>query len=245
MSDRSDSTSLLCERCGYVLEGLESHLACPECGRPIAESLPNARTGTPFQNDPTWRGLARQCVMLAREPGALFALARIGRIADDSLLFRSAAAAAFAALAPACTVLLARAFPGLREHELIIGLCVAALLWGLLTALLLVLTAIERAGITFFARRRGWRVPTPVARTICANAAPGWIAAAVFFNLALLALPGAMRLAGNAPAPWRTAAEAGAASLPAAGFIAGMLVFETLVYIGVRRCRWANWAARP
>lgn len=35
---------LLCENCGYVLSGLDRDGACPECGRPIAQSLPSART---------------------------------------------------------------------------------------------------------------------------------------------------------------------------------------------------------
>jgi hypothetical protein len=239
----SDHT-LLCERCGYILEDLDPAANCPECGRPIAQSLPSARTGTPFQNDHTWRGFARHCAMLAREPGGLFSRARFGQRADDSLLYRSVAAASFAALAPPSAVIFANAVRR-GEHEAIAGLLLASLLWGLLAALLLVLTAIERAGIVFFAGRRGWRVPSAVARTICANAAPGWIAAAVFLNIALLALPGALRLADGAPAPWRATAIAAAASLPLMGFTAGMLVFETLVYIGVRRCRYANRAARP
>jgi hypothetical protein len=42
--------------------------------------------------------------------------------------------------------------------------------------------------------------------------------------------------------PWLRAA---AVALPFLGFIAGMLIFETLVYIGVRRCKYANWVERP
>jgi hypothetical protein len=42
-SDITEAT-LLCERCGYVLEGLDERGACPECGQPIAESLPSRRT---------------------------------------------------------------------------------------------------------------------------------------------------------------------------------------------------------
>lgn len=52
---------LLCENCGYVLSGLDRDGACPECGRPIAQSLPSARTlvfGT--SASVPWFSLARE-----------------------------------------------------------------------------------------------------------------------------------------------------------------------------------------
>ncbi|MEZ6318065.1 MAG: hypothetical protein R3B49_04810 [Phycisphaerales bacterium] len=45
----ADEYTVLCERCGYVVEGLDPAGACPECGKPIAESLPERRVGTPWQ----------------------------------------------------------------------------------------------------------------------------------------------------------------------------------------------------
>src|SRR4051794_18294163 len=36
-------TDLLCERCGYVLNGLPPGSLCPECGTPTAESDPKLR----------------------------------------------------------------------------------------------------------------------------------------------------------------------------------------------------------
>jgi hypothetical protein len=36
-------TDLLCEKCGYVLNGLPDTSRCPECGTPIAESIGNHR----------------------------------------------------------------------------------------------------------------------------------------------------------------------------------------------------------
>ena len=35
-----DEYTLLCERCGYIIEGLPTDNPCPECNRPIALSLP-------------------------------------------------------------------------------------------------------------------------------------------------------------------------------------------------------------
>jgi hypothetical protein len=50
-------TSILCENCGYTLDGLPTNSNCPECGKPIAESIGDDRrrpppweqsTGTPL-----------------------------------------------------------------------------------------------------------------------------------------------------------------------------------------------------
>lgn len=48
----------LCEKCGYVLTGLTAGDRCPECGGPVAESMPQRRRPMPFL---TARGL-RDCL---------------------------------------------------------------------------------------------------------------------------------------------------------------------------------------
>lgn len=40
---------VLCETCGYPLEGLPAEGCCPECSTPVATSHPMSRTGTPWQ----------------------------------------------------------------------------------------------------------------------------------------------------------------------------------------------------
>lgn len=42
-------TDVLCESCGYVLNGLPPGSNCPECGRPIAESDPAIRLPTAWE----------------------------------------------------------------------------------------------------------------------------------------------------------------------------------------------------
>jgi hypothetical protein len=42
-------TDLLCESCGYVLNGLPPDSRCPECGQPAADSDPKLRGLTPWE----------------------------------------------------------------------------------------------------------------------------------------------------------------------------------------------------
>jgi hypothetical protein len=42
-------TDLLCETCGYVLNGLPPDTRCPECGNPTADSDPNLRRPTDWE----------------------------------------------------------------------------------------------------------------------------------------------------------------------------------------------------
>ena len=50
-----DEFEVLCERCGYVVEGLQASGNCPECGLVVEESLPEARPGSPWQQGPSVR----------------------------------------------------------------------------------------------------------------------------------------------------------------------------------------------
>ena len=69
-----DDTTLLCERCGYSLEGLPHTHTCPECGVPIRESLPAQRTGSPWQRSPGVRSWLATNVMPVSAGGVARAL---------------------------------------------------------------------------------------------------------------------------------------------------------------------------
>lgn len=240
-SDITDTT-LLCERCGYVLEGLDERGACPECGKPIAESLPSARTGTPFQTSPGLRGFLRQCWSLVRRPAELFAAMRVESDPNALLFFFSSGLAAISLVGPIGIFAL---LLGDSPEDRVIGVTVPLFLWLPFVFALVFLMWLERVGVVFFSRKRGWRVPRPVAAAICANAAPGWIAAGALVHVGIGLMLLIQRITYDLPRGWRPWAETAAAAMPFLGFIAGMLIFETLVYIGVRRCKYANWVERP
>src|SRR5438128_903575 len=42
-------TDLLCEGCGYTLNGLPESGNCPECGKPIAQSIDAGRVPSPWE----------------------------------------------------------------------------------------------------------------------------------------------------------------------------------------------------
>jgi hypothetical protein len=60
--------TLLCERCGYVIEGLDTEGKCPECGKPIAESLLGDYPGSPWQNNFNWIEIVRSWFLILRHP---------------------------------------------------------------------------------------------------------------------------------------------------------------------------------
>jgi len=132
------------------------------------------------------------------------------------------------------------------------------LLWGGLLAaapvavLLLGLTSLETLGLRTFGRQRGWRVTRNVAWTVCAHASFGWVAAGLL-GMATHALSltppgqaGLLKLLGWIDLNFGYFNFAGRGLqewLPRClGLFLGMLIFETVVYFGVRRCKFANAA---
>lgn len=237
--------TLLCERCGYVIEGLPGDGACPECGKPIAESLPEARAGSPWQGLASHRRWLDTATQLTLHPRTGFGRVRIDRGSCSELLLRNLLTAslvmaiAFGVIMLRMTIhleLLAYLVPQFGWIKWIgITLCVAFTIAmgsvGFL-ALLAFLVSLEEVGIRLYSRTRSWRITEDVAHAICAHAGIGWVVGAV---LMLLMVVG----------DW--ALRPFSAWLGTFGFViapvcllAGMLCFETLVFIGMRRCKFAN-----
>ena len=241
----TDEYTLLCERCGYVVEGLESSGACPECGKAIAESLPGVRMGSAFQRGTGLRGLLRTVLDMHVRPRRVFREMRVVPGRDSGLTASaclvSALVTTYAVLMPAFVIAEARHSPG---HVGILGRSLGLIFPGVgiviaVAMSLVVLTVFEAIGVVFFSRRRQWRVSHGIARAVCAHAACTWwiagfgVGIGVWFSELLGATMNP--LIANTPFDW-----IGPMLGPVIGGTLGMLVFETLVYAGVRECRFMN-----
>jgi len=212
-------SEFLCENCGYPLRDLAGEVSCPECGRAIGESDPACRVGTAWQRRPspdTW--LTTSLAVFLR-PGRLWSRARVEWRRAGALLVVNVT---FAGLLSAG---LALAATGSGWGASLLGGLVAS-------GVYLALTGVEWAGIRFFGQRRGWRTTGQVALVVCAHASVGWILVGpLFFPMAIV-----VRALGRL---WPWLGLGPAAALGGAFFL-GMLIFETLVYVGFRRMRYAN-----
>ncbi len=204
---------------------------CSECGRPVEQSLPAARPGSPYQQHPLptavlvtwWEAIVR--------PSALFCSIAIDR-ASAAALLRISLAVAGVLLSVGPWTDFARWF-GLNAFVAwVINLAISiTALWGL--------THIEMLGVRTFGNRRGWRITHDVALSVCAHAAVGWVITGALF-LASLMLPRPKLVLKLPPAFGNFSVDIAGVLAPFSALMVGLFVFELLVYLGVRRCRFAN-----
>lgn len=100
---------------------------------------------------------------------------------------------------------------------------------------LLLAAVIEHYGIRFFGRNHRWRVTKDVARAVVAHSTPGWLVASLLLALII----GVDQFVSLSPYVPGIRLPIGIVLALGAIFL-GLLAFETLVYIGMRRMRFAN-----
>ncbi len=220
---------LLCESCGYELTGLDPSGSCPECDRPVSASLPGNRVGSPWQRSGGVGGWVRSFVAIARRPMGSWNVVRLDvpssdRLTTVNLLVSSAMVgvglASFAA-----------AHDAVEGRQL--GEWASVFLAATASAyfILLVCVSIESIGIQLLGKRHGWRIDAVAASTIVGHASYGWVVGAlVFFCVG--------PLSGLAREFDALVAAFSGVSIVAA--VVGLLSFETLVFVGLRRLRFAN-----
>lgn len=234
---------LLCESCGYPIGGLPDDGACPECGRLIGTSLPSARPGSPWQQRAGLRSLVATNLMALRRPRELFSTIRVEWRRGTGLLVLHLVGAAMVIVGPWSGTLIGDPVRTARlshDQPWTTAAVIIPLQVLLVAGVLLVLTLIEWLGIQFWARNRGHRLLPAAAWQVCTHASVGWLMAAGFsvvgmiawLNLSSFNLTGGVSRA--AAADWLLLA------VPGFGALVGLLIFEYLVYVGVRQCRYAN-----
>lgn len=234
---RNDA-ELLCERCGYCVEGLATESPCPECGRPIAESLPAKRVGSPWQRAPGLGTLGPTMARTLLLPSRCWRRVRPEWIESWNLLHSSLGIAA--ALHSLATAILLIVPPSRKDwfSDLFVSTVILLIPFYIL---LFLMTMVEEIGLRIIGRTRGFRIDKHAATAICAHACAGWVAGGA------LMIAGAVIGASLSAAAQRR--DGGMLvdlllhahlALPLAAFAVGLLWFETLCWLGMRRLRYAN-----
>lgn len=250
MPDRpwTDEYTLLCEKCGYIIEGLDTQGHCPECGKPIAESLPERRVGTPWQQSPGVKSLLATWWMTLRHPLRTLDVMQLTErpangIGSRTLFFGSGCMYLF------ITVLeLVNPYSLVDFFAMFITSGVGALF---AVAGFLILSEVELAGLRVISKSRGFRVTEPIAYNIVSHGCVGWIVCGVFMALSLYCVGQSMFPSEEMfSIPWSSGESISGyeladyySNLSILFFvlsIPGFLFFETFAYLGLRRLKYAN-----
>jgi hypothetical protein len=240
VAEAIDEFTLLCEACGYILTGLPAEGKCPECGRAIAESLPARRIGSPWQQRPGLAAWWRTSLTLLSSPRERFETLRVDRRRSRLLLFVNLAHAAvlFVAPMPLIFVVSPPTLPASARTLTVPEVGFAVVMWGMAVFLVLwLLTEVEALGVRIWGRRVRARVTASVSSVVCAHASIGWVVGSAGWLITYTLLLLMQEPASTSLPRWLRVA---AGSLPILAVLAGLVIFETLVYIGIRRCRFAN-----
>lgn len=231
---------LLCEACGYALEGLPAEGVCPECARPVALSRPERRVGSPWQRKPSLMNWLRTGWVVLRHPRSCWDEVRIEPGGSDGLLTANLlVAAALPAIPPVVDSLRSPAGRGEVAAFIIVMFLVPL-------GVLITLTLVEGSGLRFFGALRRWRVTRRVAVTVCAHASFGWVVGgtleAVLITLMLLlgGVEDAIKAHYRFLPLGALMDERYWALLGAFCFLLGMVWFSLLAGAGFHRLRFAN-----
>ncbi|MCC5785924.1 MAG: hypothetical protein JJU33_04385 [Phycisphaerales bacterium] len=242
----------LCEQCGYVIESLPEDSACPECGRPIASSLAEARPGSPWQagRGPAAVRWAFTAWAIARRPRQVFSSIKFDRSRNAGLLWPSLFGASGFTIASALTPIVLRDIAATSSKTLLTP--ETALLLGLtvlipVTILLALVTLLTDFFLRSFASLQGFRAHSSINETVICHASTGWLLGAFAGCMAVTSSSAVLHWPGGLAWTHQNLKLAGdlvvVGGLPIAGLTAWAW-FSLLACLGVRVNRFASGKVR-
>lgn len=228
----------LCERCGYPVKGLSPDAACPECGLAVAESSPAKRDLVVSETYQGGLGFISTAWLFLIAPKAGFRRLAVGRqsfFAESYLINIVILAALVYSLMLFTANLMGVLNPTSRvsldapgNMAVFVAVCIG----------IAGMTVVEMIGVTAICKRRGWRVPFPLAQQVCCYASVGWLPGMLIAGAGTVLIEHAWAgqlwfesLIGLVRVRWL---------IYAGLFVGSLLWFETLVWIGVCQVRFAN-----
>lgn len=240
---------LLCEGCGYVVDGLGDDGACPECGKPIGESLPRERSGSAYQRRRGWGPLIRTWGATLARPRRVLAELRIDEKSGMSLMWRGLT------LAIGLPILFYIAGGGVMIfHRLGVGdigsfvtlVFFSGLGWLGVLVVGVVYTTLAVPRLKLIARGRGVRMDNALAWTIAGQASMGLTIWPLCFSAwGLVAVPVMIyvELTGDYmvySAGWYRIVQVVFSVILFVGLAVSFVEFEVLLSMGTRRLRFRN-----
>lgn len=232
----TDEHTLLCERCGYVIEGLDTEGQCPECAKPIAESLRGDYPGSPWQHRFEFSGIVRSWFLILRHPIQQSRALKVNQQETFAMTWLVNFLAAIL-ITPATIIFLITisiidsGFFANNVIAVVVYTLVAMGYWILASSY----ASLASPRVQLIARWRNQRLTLPVARTAVAYASVGLTLAPIIISASLVLFSALIVLDLGSPIVGQLLVLAWLLSVPAA-----VVYFEVLLWIACRRLRYRN-----
>lgn len=231
----TDEYTLLCEKCGYVIEGLDTDGNCPECGKPIAESIRSDHPGNLWQNSFSFFVIIHSWYLILRHPIQQSQMLKVNE--DESFAMNWAVNFIAAALiTPAITIfVIAISIDSGWYGNNIIGIIFYTIIamgyWIVASSY----ATLASPRVQLIARWRKRRLVLPAARTAVSFASVGFTLSPVLISFSLVLISGLIVLNIDYPTFGRVLTLLWLLSFPAS-----LVLFELLLWLACRRLVFRN-----